>query len=130
MRSCDSSAFLSFRVAAQLFDLDGLDLVADLDAEDHVHPARDLSEVGVLPVQMRCRVEADVELGVVADLDVASAGDTYRAFVEGQIAELGFLLSAIGPEPLVPRGKRLAQRVAALGNEAGDNAVERRAIVV
>ena len=79
---------------------------------------------------MGCRVEADVELRVVADLDVAAAGDSYRAFVEGQIAELGFLLPATGPESRVPRGKRLAQRVASLGNESGDDAVERRAVVV
>jgi hypothetical protein len=111
-------------------DLDRLDLVADPDAEDHVHPIGDVSEVGVLPVQMWRGIQADVELRVIADLDVPAPRYPDGAFVEGKIAEFGRLAPTARSEPRIAGRGGLADRVAALGDEARDYAMERGSVLI
>ena len=79
---------------------------------------------------MRRRVETDVELRVIAHLDIAAAGDPDRALVEREIAQLGGLVPATGPETRIARREGLAQRVAALGDEPRDDPMERRPVVI
>src|SRR5438876_5577590 len=100
---------------ARLSDLDRLDLVADLDAEHDVHPARHLAEVRVHGVQETTRPDTHEPLGVVAGRDGGTSRDAERTLAERQVVQLGGLIPAAGP---------IAFRVAALHDEVRDDTVE------
>src|SRR6266699_2896008 len=76
----------------RLSDLDRLDLVADLDAEHDVHPARHLAEVRIHGVQETARPGAHEPLGIVAHLDVGAACYSQRSLAERQVVQLGGLI--------------------------------------
>src|SRR5262245_63396607 len=69
-------------------DLDRLHTVADLDRIDGLHAAHDAAERGVLPVQMRCCAEHDVELAP-RRVGIATARHPEDAALELPVVELG-----------------------------------------
>src|ERR1044072_346491 len=69
-------------------DADRLDLVADLDAVDHIHAGRDLTEVRVLLIEERRVLLDEKELRIVVEGRFLSASDACRSGLEREIVVL------------------------------------------
>src|SRR5262245_32679525 len=111
-------------------DLDRLHAIADLDRIDDLHAAHDAAESGVLPVQMGCCAQHDVELAA-RRVGIALASHPQNAALELPVVELRVdrVARPAGAHVGMVHRERLRLRIAELDDEARLDAVEALAVV-